>query len=186
MEDNPGLFSGTCSRVLHIAPPSATDAIELIGLNITGGDGKGAAAYISEGRIVFSRCNIYNCNGAEPTTASHESSGKSRRHDPIVVVASGDVTFSRCNWYRTGIFDEDWEGTTNGRTTHSYCLPVSRTMTFSRVWGTFFYPLSDKCTGDAVSIAEIRVSSLSCNLRTLLITPSHVGKHIVTFCGLIK
>ena len=54
MEDNPGLFSGTCSRVLHIAPPSVTDAIELIGLNITGGDGKGAAAYISEGRVVFS------------------------------------------------------------------------------------------------------------------------------------
>ena len=93
MEDNPGLFPGTCSRVLHINPPSATDDVELIGLTITGGNGQGAAAYIEQGQVAFSQCNIYDCH---VSVSNQGGSG-------IVFAASGDIAFNRCTWYRTAL-----------------------------------------------------------------------------------
>ena len=94
-------FYGTCSRVLHITPPSAADSVELIGLNITGGDGEGAAAYIERGQVTFSQCNFYDFMGGGRLEDTDGELSEVWRDYPIIAVASGDVTVSRCKFYRT-------------------------------------------------------------------------------------
>lgn len=94
-------FYGTCSRVLHITPPSAVDIVELIGLNITGGDGKGAAAYIELGQVAFSQCDFYDFMGGGRLEDADGQPSEVWRDYPIIAVARGNVTVSRCKFYRT-------------------------------------------------------------------------------------
>ena len=100
-----GIFSKvSCSRVLYIDPPSATDAVELIGLNITGGDGQGAAAYINQGQVAFSQCNIYDCNdgfhlGGIAGIVEIERNG----YGLVFAASASDITFNECSWYRTAL-----------------------------------------------------------------------------------
>ena len=52
-------------RVVNINPSSASDVVELFGLNVTGGyvtDGNGGGISISGGQVTLSQVNVYSNN----------------------------------------------------------------------------------------------------------------------------
>ena len=76
-------------RVLNINPASASDAVELIGLNVTGGyRWAGGGVHVSGGTVTLNSCNIYS-NTAH--VRAHTLTFMKPPHRPVGVHALTDV-----------------------------------------------------------------------------------------------